>query len=65
MSAVVSWSGALVGLVFALGVLLVVAGLPMSRRPRLEDRLLPYLRDAPRPSRLLGGTPLAGVVHSD
>ena len=37
----------------ALGVCLVVAGLPASRRPGLESALAPYLRDAPRPSRLL------------
>ena len=50
-------SGALTGL--ALGVLtggglfLVVTGTPWSRRPSLDARLGPYLRDAPRPSRLL------------
>ena len=35
------------------GVALVVAGLPASRRPTLDDRLEPYLRDTPRPSSLL------------
>ena len=46
-------SGALIGLVLALGVCLVVAWSPPARRPSLDDRLAPYLRDAPRPSRLL------------
>jgi len=38
---------------------LVVAltGTPPLRRPRLDDRLSPYLRDAPRPSRLLVRAP--------
>ncbi|MDQ1483281.1 MAG: tight adherence protein [Actinomycetota bacterium] len=35
------------------GFLLVFAGLPVSRRPGLEARLAPYLRDTARPSRLL------------
>jgi tight adherence protein C len=41
------------GLVVALGLVLAVAATPPLRRPRLDDRLAPYLRDAPRPSRLL------------
>ncbi|MGV1009001.1 MAG: type II secretion system F family protein [Dermatophilaceae bacterium] len=48
-----SWPGAFVGLTVAIGILLVVEGLPRSRRPGLEDRLAPYLRDAAPPSRLL------------
>ena len=58
-----SLTGGAVGLVLALGVVLLVAGLPVRRRPGLEERLAPYLRDAPRPSRLLGGTsdPVTGV----
>lgn len=48
-----SWVGAAVGAGVAVGALLVVAGLPMNRQPTLMDRLEPYLRDAPRPSRLL------------
>jgi tight adherence protein C len=48
-----SWAGAGLGLMLAAGVAFVVAGLPMNRRPGLEARLAPYLRDAPRPSRLL------------
>ena len=35
------------------GLLLAAAGTPLVRRPTLDDRLGPYLRDAPRPSRLL------------
>ena len=48
-----SLTGAAVGLMLALGLLLGYAGLPRSRRPTLNDRLHPYLRDAPKPSRLL------------
>lgn len=48
-----SWPGALLGLTLAIGILLVIEGLPRSRRPGLEDRLEPYLRDAAPPSRLL------------
>ena len=57
------WSGpgALLGAATALGVAFVVAGLPVSRRPGLEARLEPYLRDAPRPSRLLAIGRAAGV----
>ena len=53
MSGVWSGPGALLGFVLALGLLLVWAGLPMRRRIGLVDRVAPYLRDAPRPSRLL------------
>lgn len=35
------------------GLWLAVTGTPMARRPSLDARLAPYLRDAPRPSRLL------------
>jgi tight adherence protein C len=51
----VSWPGALLGLVLGLGLLLLHAGLPRSRRATLDDRLHPYLQDAPVPSRLLAG----------
>jgi tight adherence protein C len=57
-----SWPGAALGAVFALGVLLAVAGLPASRRPGLEARMAPYLRDTPRPSRLLAVRPDAGAA---
>lgn len=39
------------------GATFVVYGVPRNRRPRLEDRLAPYLRDAPRRSSLLIYTP--------
>jgi tight adherence protein C len=42
-----------VGLLAGVGLFLVATGTPLTRRPRLDDRLAPYLRDAPRPSRLL------------
>lgn len=48
-----SWVGAAAGLLLLAGLALVVAGLPASRRPTLDDRLEPYLRDTPRPSSLL------------
>lgn len=53
MSAFWSRPGALVGLMAAVGVLLIWAGLPMRRRIGLMDRVAPYVRDTPRPSRLL------------
>lgn len=57
-------SGAAIGLLFALGLVLVHQGLPRHRRATLEDRLAPYLRDTPRPSRLLetAQVPLAAVI---
>ncbi|HKA68602.1 MAG TPA: type II secretion system F family protein [Actinomycetes bacterium] len=48
--------GALVGLIGGLGLAVAVSGLPPLRRPRLIDRLSPYLRDAAAPSRLLSET---------
>ena len=68
-----SWLGAGLGLMLAAGSLLVFVGLPVNRRPGLEARLAPYLRDTARPSRLLavrgeGGGPgllliLRPVIH--
>jgi tight adherence protein C len=46
-------TGVLLGLLFGLGAALAVAYAPPLRTPRLDDRLAPYVRDAPRPSRLL------------
>jgi tight adherence protein C len=46
-------AGAAVGLLGATGVLVAVAAAPPLRRPRLADRLAPYLRDTAQPSRLL------------
>lgn len=50
------------------GLLLACAGLPVNRRPTLTDRLAPYLRDAPLPSRLLAvrreaGSPLTVLLR--
>jgi tight adherence protein C len=45
--------GMLSGLLAGLGMLLVLVRLPFLRRPTLDDRLAPYLRDAVPPSRLL------------
>lgn len=47
--------GGILGLLSGLGLLLAVSRVPALRRPRLDDRLAPYLRDSPRPSRLLAG----------
>ncbi|PRY62841.1 tight adherence protein C [Knoellia remsis] len=46
-------SGALLGLLVGFGLLLVWFGLPRHRRAGLSDRVLPYLKDTPRPSTLL------------
>ena len=45
--------GGLLGLLAVTGIVLVTRRLPVLRRPRLDDRLAPYLRDTPRPSTLL------------
>jgi tight adherence protein C len=45
--------GAVLGLLGGAGLLLVAGRLPAMRRPSLDDRLAPYLRDTARPSRLL------------
>lgn len=45
--------GAGLGALAGAGLLLAASGTPWARRPTLDDRLAPYLRDAPRPSRLL------------
>ena len=44
------------GALAATGLLTAAAGTPRARRVTLDDRLAPYLRDAPRPSRLLART---------
>ena len=54
-------AGAAIGLALGLGLLLVWAGLPRNRRATLNERLLPYLRDAPRPSRLLASHQVGGA----
>jgi tight adherence protein C len=45
--------GALLGLVFAGGLLLAIRASPPMRPIRLSDRIAPYLADTPAPSRLL------------
>lgn len=57
-------TGALLGLLAALGVAIVYEASPLRRRIRLDDRLAPYLRDSPRPSRLLSidSGPVGGVL---
>lgn len=51
-------AGALCGLVFAAGAVLIWNGLPLRRGPTLLGRLEPYLRDAAPPSLLLRSEPL-------
>jgi tight adherence protein C len=46
-------AGAGVGLLAGAGLALAVARVPAFRRPTLDDRMAPYLRDTARPSRLL------------
>lgn len=41
------------GLMAGSGLVLAALGTPYARQPSLDDRLGPYLRDSPRPSRLL------------
>jgi tight adherence protein C len=55
-----SWLGAMLGALMLVGSLLIFAGLPVNRRPGLEARLAPYLRDTARPSRLLAVRRAAG-----
>ncbi|GAA6527286.1 type II secretion system F family protein [Intrasporangium sp. DVR] len=57
-----SWAGAAVGVAFLAGMALIVAGLPIRRRATLHERLAPYLRDAPLPSRLLNTAPANPTV---
>ena len=49
----VARSAAILGLLMGCGLLLIWVGLPRHRRPGLAGRVVPYLRDTPRPSRLL------------
>ncbi len=52
-------------MVGGVGLLLVWIGLPRNRRHGLTERVLPYLRDTPRPSRLLDdGSGSRGVLGS-
>ncbi|MGH3495969.1 MAG: type II secretion system F family protein [Nocardioidaceae bacterium] len=51
--------GALLGLGSAAGGWLIVTALARSRRPSLDDRVLPYLHDLPQAPRMVGGQPSA------
>lgn len=53
-------TGAVLGLCAGIGVLLILGWSPWLRRPRLEERLAPYVRDALPRSGLLGD-PAAGA----
>ena len=48
-----SWLGAGLGAMIAAGGFLFFVGIPANRRPGIEARMAPYLRDTARPSRLL------------
>jgi tight adherence protein C len=50
---VIGLTGVVIGGASGLGCMLLVYSLPRNRRPTLEQRLAPYLRDAPKPSSLL------------
>jgi tight adherence protein C len=50
-------SGAAIGGLAGVGATFAIYSAPRSRRPQLDDRLAPYLRDAPRRSRLLSLSP--------
>ncbi len=54
------WLGAVLGLAGGLGAWLAVVRLPVLRRPTLDDRLAPYVRDVAAPSTLLLDTPVHG-----
>lgn len=56
--------GAALGLILAIGLILIHHGLPRHRRATLDDRLEPYLRDTPKPSTLLATehVPFAAII---
>lgn len=61
-------AGALLGLLAGIGLVIVVFRSPPARRVRLADRIDPYLRDTPAPSRLLddrAGWQTAGARGAD
>jgi tight adherence protein C len=57
-------AGGTLGLLFAAGILLTVGFAPWMRPVRLDQRIAPYLRDTPRPSRLLAGTNAESTVFT-
>ncbi len=56
------WPGAVAGLGLGVGLLTTALGLPVARRPRLDERLAPYVQDVVPPSRLLGRHPVQTPV---
>ncbi|MGW0230160.1 type II secretion system F family protein [Actinopolymorpha singaporensis] len=46
----ISWYGMLLGLFAGLGLVLAIFRMPVFRRPKLDDRLAPYVRDAAGPA---------------
>ena len=54
--------GMLLGLMAAVGFVLVLTFAPPFRSVRLVDRLAPYVHDTPPPSRLLGTATEAGLL---
>ncbi|NYJ06599.1 type II secretion system F family protein [Petropleomorpha daqingensis] len=54
--------GMLIGLMAAVGFVLVLTFAPPFRSVRLVDRLAPYVHDTPPPSRLLGTATEAGLL---
>ena len=50
-------SGAILGFLVGAGLVLAWVGLPRHRRAGLAERVLPYLKDTPRPSSLLAADP--------
>lgn len=56
-----SWLGAGIGLVWSLGLALVILRLPRNREPGLVERVGPYVRDTARASKLLARTDPGGV----
>lgn len=55
-------TGMLLGLVAAVGLVLVIGFAPPFRSVRLVDRLAPYVHDTPPPSRLLGTATEPGLL---
>lgn len=56
-----AWWGGLLGLTVGAGVLLVWSRVDAIRRPRLANRVLPYLRDLPEFARPPGSSPTPAV----
>lgn len=52
--------GALLGLLAGIGLAIAAFASPPARRARLADRIAPFVREQPRPSRLLNPAPAQG-----